>query len=317
MAPQIQEAGGRMMFSVIIPAYNRRALLEQALASVWAQEFRDYEVIVVDDGSTDETMEMLEAQQREHTVLKVIRQANGGPGAARNRGAKEAKGEYLAFLDSDDLWFPWTLETFAEAVRLHDFPTVIGGNFVESEFSNGRLSVTQTSFASQSFADYLSSWEHPFFVGAGMGVYRREPFLRVAGFVEDRLNAEDHDLMFRMGNDAGFVKVLAPVTLLYRRHPQSETANLASAAAGTLRIILREKRGEYPGGLARKRERTALLAAHSRPVALACVKSRHMREGMDIYLHTVWWNLADGRWRYLLAFPFLWVAGFLHLRCRP
>jgi glycosyltransferase involved in cell wall biosynthesis len=306
-----------MMFSVLIPAYNRRLLLEQALASVWAQEFKDYEVIVVDDGSTDGTMEMLEAQKREHPNLKVFCQANAGPGAARNRGANEATGEYLAFLDSDDLWLPWTLGTFAEAIRLHDFPAVIGGNFVESEFTDVRQSATQTSFASHGFADYLSSWELPFFVGAGMGVYRREPFLRAGGFVEDRLNAEDHDLMFRLGVEPGFVKVLAPVTLLYRRHAQSETANLASAAAGTLRLIVREKRGEYPGGLARKRERNAILAAHSRPVALACLSSRHVREGMNIYLRTLGWNLADGRWRYLLAFPFLLVARIPYARCRP
>src|ERR1700742_4118116 len=97
------------LFSVIIPTYNRCAFIGRALDSVLSQEGCDLEVIVVDDGSTDGTPEMLGRYDRQ---IQILKQSNKGPGAARNRGLQEASGEYVAFLDSDDLWFPWTGETY-------------------------------------------------------------------------------------------------------------------------------------------------------------------------------------------------------------
>jgi glycosyltransferase involved in cell wall biosynthesis len=98
----------RPEFSVIIPAYNRRALLIETLNSVWQQTFADFEVIVVDDGSTDGTAEYLGSLGAK---VQCVMQDNFGPGAARNRGLEIANGRYVAFVDSDDVWFPWTLET--------------------------------------------------------------------------------------------------------------------------------------------------------------------------------------------------------------
>src|SRR6476619_2378317 len=110
------------MFSVVIPSFNRVALLRTTLNSVFAQRFSDFEVIVVDDGSTDQTMEYLRPLKDQVTA---IRQANQGPGAARNRGARQATGTYLAFLDSDDLWFPWTLEIYRKVINEHNYPSFI------------------------------------------------------------------------------------------------------------------------------------------------------------------------------------------------
>lgn len=88
--------------SVIIPLYNKGPYVRRALDSVFAQTFQDYEVIVVDDGSTDDGPEQVETYK--NSRLRLIRQANAGPGAARNRGVAEAKGKYIAFLDADDEW---------------------------------------------------------------------------------------------------------------------------------------------------------------------------------------------------------------------
>jgi glycosyltransferase involved in cell wall biosynthesis len=89
--------------SVIIPTYNRGWILKQAVESVLAQDFGDYELIVVDDGSTDNSQEMLQSYRQD---LIVLRQNNQGVSAARNRGIAEASGQLVAFLDSDDLWLP-------------------------------------------------------------------------------------------------------------------------------------------------------------------------------------------------------------------
>ncbi len=90
--------------SVIIPTYNRAALVAEAVASVLAQTWRDFEVLVVDDGSTDGTIEALAPYASRLRLLR--RESRGGVSAARNTGIKAARGEWLAFLDSDDLWLP-------------------------------------------------------------------------------------------------------------------------------------------------------------------------------------------------------------------
>jgi glycosyltransferase involved in cell wall biosynthesis len=97
--------------SVIIPTYNRGWTIREAVDSVLIQDYKDFELIVVDDGSTDNTPEVLGAYCG---VIKVFRQENKGVSAARNRGIAEASGRFIAFLDSDDLWFPQKLSRQVE-----------------------------------------------------------------------------------------------------------------------------------------------------------------------------------------------------------
>ncbi len=91
------------LVSVIIPTYNRGWILAEAIDSVLAQDYKDYELIVVDDGSTDNTREILDIYGQD---IIILRQANTGVSAARNRGIAKAGGQLVAFLDSDDLWLP-------------------------------------------------------------------------------------------------------------------------------------------------------------------------------------------------------------------
>jgi glycosyltransferase involved in cell wall biosynthesis len=94
------------LVSVIIPTYNRGWIVQEAIDSVLDQDFRDFELIVVDDGSDDNTREMLSAYGK---AITILRQPNRGVSAARNRGIAEAAGQLIAFLDSDDLWLPGKL----------------------------------------------------------------------------------------------------------------------------------------------------------------------------------------------------------------
>jgi glycosyltransferase involved in cell wall biosynthesis len=104
------------LVSVIISTYNRGWILKEAIDSVLAQDFKDYELIVVDDGSSDNTREVLDTYGQD---IIVLRQANKGVSAARNRGIAEAGGQLVAFLDSDDLWQPRKLSRQVDFFNLN------------------------------------------------------------------------------------------------------------------------------------------------------------------------------------------------------
>ncbi len=118
-----------MRVSVVIPLYNKAAYIRRALDSVFAQSFTDFEILVVDDGSTDGGGDLVRACGDPRTRLVV--QPNQGPGVARQRGMEEARGEFIAFLDADDEWAPRFLE---RAVRLlEDFPEAGAGGLAFRE----------------------------------------------------------------------------------------------------------------------------------------------------------------------------------------
>jgi glycosyltransferase involved in cell wall biosynthesis len=298
-------------FSIVIPTYNRLGFLKRALSSVWAQTFTDFEVIVVDDGSTDGTTEWLAAQGAR---MRTITQANRGPGAARNLGTREARGEYVAFLDSDDVWPSWTLETFAGLIFKHDFPAVLAGKMMEFQDERELDPIRPEPVRADYYTDYFASFRAGYFVGAGMMVLRRDVLVAYGGFIEERVNAEDHDLAFRLGTEFGFVQVLAPLTLGWRRHPISETAAHWRTCAGILRMVDRERQAAYPGGASRMRERREILTRHARPVTLSCLQQGMQREAWTLYRATFAWNALLGRVKYLSFFPFLALA---ELRRRP
>src|SRR5436190_15605234 len=98
------------LVSIIVPTYNRAYCIEKTLDSALAQTHGDLEIVVVDDGSTDDTEALMARRYGAEPRVRYIRQANTGVTGARNHGLREARGDYIAFLDSDDLWLPWKLE---------------------------------------------------------------------------------------------------------------------------------------------------------------------------------------------------------------
>jgi hypothetical protein len=114
----IREGIGLPRVSAIIPTYNAPHFLVQAVESALAQDYRDYELIVIDDGSGPETHQALEPYMDR---IRYIYQENAGPSAARNRGIRESTGELLAFLDHDDLWLPGKLTAQVENSKRQGF----------------------------------------------------------------------------------------------------------------------------------------------------------------------------------------------------
>ena len=99
--------------------------------------------------------------------------------------------------------------------------------------------------------------------------------------------------------------------MAWRRHPASETGDFASSVSGALRLLARERSGAYPGGAKRSRERHRILARHTRPTALACVRKGELKQGWQLYRSILGWNVELGHWKYVLAFPILAGLGLL------
>ncbi|MCP3144177.1 glycosyltransferase family 2 protein [Pyxidicoccus xibeiensis] len=286
-------------FSIVIPTYNRARLLEQTLASVFAQEEPDYEVLVVDDGSSDDTLETL---ARHGERVRVFQQRNAGPGAARNLGIQEARGEYVAFLDSDDLWFPWTLATFRRVLR-EGGASVVMATPVDFSHPEELAGVTRAPLQVLRFADYLASAADRTPRTACAVVVRTEALRRVGGFTPLRMSAEDYDLLYRLGTEPGFAWVRAPVTLGYRKHAGSTSTSLESHHRGTLYQLEQERLGRYPGGDARRHERLDMLLYGLRHVTLWLLAERRGDLALDLYWRGLRFHLAAPRWRFLLGFP--------------
>src|SRR5690349_11805158 len=108
-------------FSIVIPTYNRAELIPLTLNSVIEQTFFDFEIIVVDDGSTDDTEKSINAYLEDKRI-SYYKIKNSERGAARNYGVSKSKGEYITFLDSDDIFLPWHLSTAAEKIKQFGSP---------------------------------------------------------------------------------------------------------------------------------------------------------------------------------------------------
>jgi glycosyltransferase involved in cell wall biosynthesis len=180
------------LISVIIPTYNRGWILKEAIDSVLAQDFRDFELIVVDDGSTDDTGQILEAYGQD---LTVYRQPNRGVSAARNRGIAAATGRLIAFLDSDDLWLPRKLSTQVDFFNSN--PDAVINQNEESWIRNGVRVNPKTRHHKISGMIFERSLGLCL-VSPSAVMMRRSLFDEVGLFDEDLPACEDYDLWLRL-----------------------------------------------------------------------------------------------------------------------
>ena len=293
------------LFSTVIPVFNRAQLVRPTLDSVLAQDFADQEVIVVDDGSTDATLETLASYGER---IRVLQQKNSGPAVARNLGIDAARGKYITILDSDDLWFPWTLATYAEAIARFDSPAFLAGAPAVFTDENDVRKIQPAPLKAERFADYLASGDAWRWFSASSFVLRADAVRAVGGFSTEWINSDDADLALRLGQVAGFVDIQAPATFAYRDHAGSLKSKADVSFRSLSYMIAQEQAGAYPGGVARRRERLEILTRHIRPFTLECLRGGAISQGWDVYRKTFAWHLTLGRAPYLCAFPVLAAA---------
>jgi len=234
-----------MKFSVIIPTYNRGWVIKESVNSVLRQNFNDYEVIVVVDGSVDDTVEILKEFNDKIIVLK---KENEGPSQARNFGAKNAKGEYLIFLDDDDIFFPYTFEVYNKIITAKDYPPFLAGQAIFFSEEKKLLIENKVSDINiVTYKDYFSK-DRSIFTSSSMMVVRKDIFQKIEGFrsinTKQSLVHEDFHFLLKVGTFGPAVIILEPKLYGYRTHNQNSVKDIPRVLNSILVLIKEFKTDE-------------------------------------------------------------------------
>jgi len=213
-------AKSNMNISAVVPTYNRGPYVCRAIDSILAQSLQPVEIIVVDDGSTDGTADLLRSRYGDR--LTVISQANGGVSSARRTGLEAASGDWIAFLDSDDEWLPGRLETMATAAGTLDesVPWLFGDTVIVRDAGDEATLFGEGGFSSlapvQVFNDAIPTQFPYMFSLLQSSLIRRAALLRTGAFLERLRTSEDFLASFRLALKCSFAAIPSPVTRLYR-----------------------------------------------------------------------------------------------------
>jgi glycosyltransferase involved in cell wall biosynthesis len=266
--------------SVIIPTFNRAKLLPAAIGSVLAQDYPAFEVLVVDDGSSDATPELLHEFSGR---LRFVRQANRGAAAARNAGIRAARHDFLAFLDSDDQFAPGKLTRQAEALLQQ--PKYLISHTDEVWYRQGRLLKQKKKHARHGGDLFARSLQ---FCVVGMStVMARRRFFEQVGFFDEELPCcEDYDLWLRAVRQLEFLLVPEPLTIKHGGRPD-QLSDIHRIGMDRYRIMALIKLLEE-GGLRGDQEKLARreLIKKCRIYGSGCRKHGRTEEG-EFYLGLV------------------------------
>jgi len=193
------------MFSVVIPVYNKAHTIAHTLQSVVCQTYRDFEIIIVDDGSTDNSVEIIK-QNFHDPRIRLIQQENRGVSAARNQGVYAAQYEYVSFIDADDEWLPTYMETMHDIViKFPEAAMMCTGGY----YKDFRTGIVSSPSIIEKYLDKtlpLNYFINPGRMGhIGATTIRKSVFLKVGGFPEEISTAEDVCLLMRVALEGPFV----------------------------------------------------------------------------------------------------------------
>lgn len=294
--------------SVVIPAWNAAAFIEKTLDSVRAQTFTDYEIVVTDDGSSDDTKEVVDRYLQRHGLQgRCVRQQNKKIAGARNTGMREARAPYIALLDHDDFWYPQKLAKVMKVFAERPDVDLVGHHIDLTK--DGRLVRVMRKGPAVPFM-----YEWLLFVGNAVtpsaAVFRRAKALGIGGFREDpQFNTvEDYDFWLRLSKVAKFYFINEALTE-YPAVEQSASSRV-DYHHGNLEAMLQDHFARYfgptPGLVGRCLIRRRLAAVY-RAAAGQLIATRAPRDRQSEYI-----------WRMLKTFPFdpknvaralLWALG--------
>lgn len=218
----LNERDERPLISVVMPVYNGEKFIRKAIENILAQQYPAMEIIVVDDGSSDNTRKELEATGVD---VRYFYQGNQGPSAARNWGIRNAAGAYIAFLDVDDFWPDNNLLLLmAELLKHPELDLVRGYAQLVREEEDGRLTYLQGPVGA--FPNYI-----------GAGLYRKRAFTKVGLYDPGLIFGEDNDWFYRAGELKINMKRLDEITLFVRRHEGNMTRGKNMVELNALKVF--------------------------------------------------------------------------------
>lgn len=222
------------MISVIIPVYNGEQTIQATVASVQQQTVNDIEIIIINDGSTDKTVEIIHRIQDKR--IKIFNYENAGLSASRNRGISQASGDLVAFIDADDLWTPDKLASQLQALENHPDADIAyswtdyidaAGNFHKS---GRRINANGNIYQQLLLGNILENGSNP--------LIRKRVFDQVGGFDESLTAAEDWDIYLRLAVQYQFV-CTQKVGVLYRVTANSMSTNLIRQEQASVTVLNR------------------------------------------------------------------------------
>lgn len=245
----------RTKISVIIPAYNRVNYLREAIESVLAQTYEKYEILVIDDGSTDNTRELVNNYADR---IRYIYQDNKGPSAARNSGIKNANGDLIAFLDSDDIWHT---DKLAQQVAAFDGDPSLGIVATGYEVIDTKYQIQSVNILKKGeLKDIRNNHLYKNFFPTPTVMIKKKCFEKVGFFNETLQFAEDWEMWLRVMADFNFGYISRPLTKV-RVHPVSiTTTSVNNNILDWMKVIdLHSSNDSYLKGAILRRKRTSWL----------------------------------------------------------
>lgn len=211
-----RKKGNGMKYSVVIPLYNKQNYIRKTLESVRNQKFTDYEVIVVDDGSIDDSLK--EAEKMQFEKMRIIHQENQGVSVARNTGILHAHGEYIAFLDADDEWKEDYLETIDNLVENYSVSDIYVTAY-QIDMGNGKRRYSARLMPDEGCLDsYWLTYQYAYdFVWTSATVIRKEAVIKAGLFKPGEKIGQDLDLWSRVARNNPKVAYSSKVCVNYHR----------------------------------------------------------------------------------------------------
>jgi len=220
--------------SVVIPAYNAAKTIKETIQSVLNQTFTDFELIIINDGSQDATLEIVESIPDPR--IRLFCYPNAGPTVSRNRGIFQAVGDYISFIDADDLWTPDKLESQFNALQANP-QAAVAYSWTNSIDERGKL--LRRGFYVELNGDvYKTLLVINFLENGSNPLIRRTALVEMGGFEESLTHGEDWDMWLRLASSYDFVAVSSP-QVLYRISPGSASSDVFKQEEGCLIMIER------------------------------------------------------------------------------
>jgi len=227
-------------FSIIVPVFNCEETMDACLESLLNQDYPSYEIIIIDDGSTDETAQICQSKEG----IQIIQVSNGGPSKARNIGVKKAKGEFVAFTDGDCIVHQQWLTELRKGFLRAEIASV-GGNQISPETESSYGQNVQETFAILGFAtSYMKTRPNMAKIQHNPScnsAYRKTLFETIGGFEESLWPGEDMDLDFRL-TQQGYILMRNPKAIVKHFRPQSHTelGNMMQRYGASTNLLLRK-----------------------------------------------------------------------------